>query len=198
MVEQPDETRRGDANASDEGLLSGFLSGDATMFSTLVHRYEKPLFSFICRLSGNEAEAADIFQETFVRAYRHANQFRSGSTFKTWLYAIATNTWRYRLRQHRAQPVVALDPDPQIADPAPEPAGRLQAQEIGTRIADAVKQLPVQQREVFVLRQYEEMGYQEIAAALGRPLSTVKSQMRLAVMKLRGDLRSIAKVYGLA
>ena len=182
--------------ASDEALLAGFLTGDEAMFAELVHRYERPLHGFICRLTGEPGVAADLFQETFVRVVEKADTFEGRSRVKTWVYAIAANLCRSHLRTKQRRAPVA-DPDPaERADEAPGPSGSAQGREVGERIAAAVAALPVAQREVFVLRVYDEMKYQQIAQALGRPLGTVKTQMRAALGKLRGELRSIAEAYG--
>ena len=184
--------------ASDERLLSAFLEGDETMFSALVHRYEQPLHAFICRVTGEPADAADLFQETFVRVYQKAGTFRSDSSLKTWLYSIAVNLCRSQMRKRRGELHVPIEAGRGVAvHSRPGPNG-LEAEEIGSRVAAAVKRLPLEQREVFVLRVYDEMTYGDISAALERPLGTVKSQMRSALAKLRGDLRDIARAYGVA
>ena len=190
---QPDAT-----GASDERLLSAFIEGDETMFSELVHRYEKPLYAFISRIIGETGDASDLFQETFVRVYQNAGSFRSESRFKTWLYAIAANLCRSRIRKQRREASVSIEDAARLSASRPGPPGALDAKEIGRRVAGAVRELPLEQGEVVVLRVYEEMSYAEIADALERPLGTVKSQMRRAVTKLRGSLRDIAKAYGIA
>jgi len=180
---------------SDEWLLAAFLRGEEAMFAELVHRYEQPLHAYLCRLTGQPAEAPDLFQETFVRVFQHAASFQGRSRFKTWLYAIATNVCRSRLRRP-APPEAAADDEP--PDRAPGPNGAAASHEVGQRIAQAVSGLPVEQREVFLLKAYDALSYPEIARALGRPLGTVKSQMRLALVKLRADLSGIARDYGIS
>jgi len=182
--------------ATDEALLAGFLRGDDAMFAELVHRYERPLHGFICRLTGEPGVAADLFQETFVRVVEKAGTFEGRSRFKTWLYAIAANLCRSHLRKKaRPEPVAMPDP-PEQADEAIGPNGMVQGREVGEHIAAAVAALPLPQREVFVLKAYDEMTYDQIAQALGRPIGTVKTQMRAAIQKLRRELRSIAEAYG--
>jgi len=188
------------ARAPDEEILSTFLKGDETMFAELVRRYEKPLYAFLCRMTGDPADAPDLFQETFVRVYRSAGSFRRDSRFKTWLYAIASNLCRSRLRKGRGEETLSLDTgdfawELASAD-APGQSG-LESEEIGRHVAAAVKELPGEQREVFLLRVYDEMSYAEIATTLGRPLGTVKTQMRIAVQRLRGRLHGIAQAYGM-
>ena len=181
---------------SDEELLAAFLRGEEAMFAELVRRYEEPLHAFICRLTAEPGEAPDLFQETFVRVVEHAGTFRGESRFKTWLYAIAANVCRSHVRKQMRRRPQSTGEAPEQPDLAPGPNGAAQATEIGQRIAAAVGTLPHDQREVFVLRAYDEMTYSQIAEALGRPLGTVKTQMRAALQKLRKELHSIAEAYG--
>jgi RNA polymerase sigma-70 factor (ECF subfamily) len=176
---------------SDERLLAGFIAGDCTMFAELVRRYERPLYGLIVRFSGAESDAPDLFQETFLRVFQHAESFGGRSAFRTWLYAIALNVCRGhgRKRRHVAEELPDGDALPQVDRPGPD--GVAADREIGARIAAAVGRLPAEQREVFVLRAYEELTYDEIARVTDRPVGTVKSQMRLAVRKLRGALRGL-------
>jgi RNA polymerase sigma-70 factor (ECF subfamily) len=187
--------------APDEEILSTFLKGDETMFAELVRRYEKPLYAFLCRMTDDPADAPDLFQETFVRVYRSAGSFQQDSRFKTWLYAIAANLCRSRLRKARGEATLSLDTGDFawefLSADAPGPNG-LESEEIGRHVAAAVKELPSEQREVFLLRVYDEMSYAEIATTLVRPLGTVKTQMRLAVQRLRGRLHGIGQAYGMA
>lgn len=182
--------------ASDEALLAGYLNGSESMFAELVHRYERPLHGFICRLTGEPGVAADLFQETFVRVVAKGDTFRGRSRFKTWLYAIAANLCRSHLRKTTRRGTVTMADPPAQVDEGLGPDDHARDREVGERIAAAVAELPVVQREVFVLKAYEQLKYDEIARALGRPLGTVKTQMRAALHKLRRELRSIAEAYG--
>ena len=193
-----DPATGGRAGALDEELLSGFLRGEEHMFAELVQRHERSLYTFIARFTGRQAEAPDLFQETFVRVFQHADSFSGRSSFKTWLYAIALNVCRTHARKAPKRQT-ALDPaDALLVSPAPGPNGTAAREEIGKRIAGAVAGLPDEQREVFILKAYDEMKYGEIADSLGRPLGTVKSQMRVALRKMRAALRDIAEAYGIA
>jgi RNA polymerase sigma-70 factor, ECF subfamily len=182
---------------SDEELMAGLVKGQTAMFDDLVHRYEPRLFGFICRLTANEADAADLFQETFLRVFTKAHDFRGKGSFRSWLYAIAANLCRsYAAKGARLIPTDPEDfRDLPNGDPPPDSA--LASEAIGLRIADAVAVLPPEQREVFVLKAYEELSYPEIAEMLGRPLATVKSQMRYALEKMRALLHNLAKVHDL-
>jgi len=180
-----------DHPVTDEQLLAGFLEGRQEMFEKLVHRYEQPLYAFICRMTGSQAYAEDIFQDTFVRVFRYADSYSSRSSFKTWLYTIAANVCRTNITKTRRH-VSQQDPrEEERQNGGPGVSDRLEAKETGERIARAVATLPPEQREVFILKAYEDMSYPEIARALNRPVGTVKSQMRYALQKLRGSLQAL-------
>ena len=183
-------------HASDERLLRGFIGGDEAMFAELVKRYEAPLYGFICRVT-SPADAPDLFQETFLRVYQHAGSFRGQSGFKRWLYVIALNVCRSHGRKLKTERTRRSDSDPDLTEAATNQRPPAELAEIGDRVAGAVGELPWEQREVVILKTYEEMNYREIAELLGRPLGTVKSQMRLALGKLRGRLHDIAEAYEL-
>ena len=192
-VETPDEIGQASSTPrqSDEQLLAGFVAGDHAMLTDLVQRYERPLYGLIARYTGAGDEAEDLFQETFLRVFQHADGFGGRSSVRTWLYSIALNVCRgYGRGQH---PAPAELPDDaaaaQVDRPGPDELAA--GHEIGERIAAAVRRLPPEQCEVFVLRVYEDLKYDEIAQVVGRPVATVKSQMRLAVQKLRKTLRKL-------
>ena len=189
----------GERQPTDEEALAAHLCGDQTMMAELVRRYERPLYAFLCRMTGRPAEAADLFQETFLRAVEHADHFAGRSRFKTWLYSIAVNLCRAQGRRAgRGLEVTGQDDVPPPANGSPGPDGLTEQEEIGRRIAEAVARLPEPQQEVFILRAYEDMDYHEIAASLGRPIGTVKSQMRLALGKMRVLLHDLGQAYGVA
>jgi RNA polymerase sigma-70 factor, ECF subfamily len=191
-TEAPDHVAHTAAGPSDEALLEGFLRGEDSMFARLVHRHERPLYAFIARVTGQTQDAPDLFQETFVRVFQHAGSFAGRSSFRTWLYAIALNVCRSygRALGRRKRETALPAADPPAASPGP---GRIaERREIGRRVAGAVATLPGNQREVFILKAYEGMHYARIAQTLGRPLGTVKSQMRLALVKMRRALQDIA------
>lgn len=191
------DVQRGEMHAPDAELLSAFLRGEEHMFSELVRRHERPLYGFICRLTGRPSDAADLFQETFVRVFEKADSFTGKSSFKTWLYSIATNVCRSHGRRARRNRHVAREEAPASLDASRDPAATAASRDVGSKISRAVAELPQEQREVFAMRVYDEMSYREIAEAVGRPVGTVKSQMRRALRKMRVLLRSLADAYDL-
>jgi len=166
--------------------------GDDAAFAALVRRYEAPLFNFARRMLGHGSEADDVFQETFVRVYRHRDRFDSGLRFRPWLYRIAANLCRDRRRWWKRRPGddYSVDVDhASIADTASSPSDHARAAEIGAAIDAAVARLPEKHRAVFVMARYDGLGYDEIAAALGIPVGTVKSRMNKAAAVLIEQLR---------
>jgi len=186
------------AQMPDEQLLYAFVGGRRDMFPELVRRYEQPLYAFICRVKGRPDGADDVFQETFLRVYRSGDKFQGRSSFRTWLYAIAANVCRSQGRKASVRPRPAPLPDSDPPDRHSSPGAAVESVEIARRIAEAVSELPVVQREVFVMREYEGMTYAEVAHAVDRPLGTVKSQMRLALQKMRTHLHALAEAHGIA
>jgi RNA polymerase sigma-70 factor, ECF subfamily len=184
-------------SSSDEELMEGLVKGHTAMFEDLVHRYEPRLYGFICRLTANAADVDDLFQETFLRVFVKAQDFQGKGSFRSWLYAIAANLCRSHTAG-RAR-LVSTDPEdlPDLPDEDPLPDSALASEAIGRRIAAAVAVLPPEQREVFVLKAYEELSFPEIADMLGRPLSTVKSQMRYAIEKMRTLLHDLAQAHNI-
>jgi len=185
--------------ASDESLMIDFVAGDEKAFESLVRRYESALVSFLFRYLGDGADAEEVFQEAFIRVYTKRERFDSDRKFKTWLYTIALNLARTRLKRKRSAPLVAREEDYGgsqdkivLEGEAPEeysPDRSQEARELGEMVRAAVASLPQKQREVFMLFQYQGLNYAEIASILGRPVGTIKSQMHYAVAALREKLK---------
>ncbi|MFH1421597.1 MAG: sigma-70 family RNA polymerase sigma factor [Planctomycetota bacterium] len=185
---------------SDESLLAEFLQGKKAPFTILVKRYEIPLLNFIFKFIRDRDEAEDIFQETFLRVVKRASCFNPAMTFKTWLYTIALNLMRTRAKRRSAAPLLAGDyqnQDISILETMPSssttPEDNLADKEIAKKITDAVNSLSQKHREVFILYQYQNFSYEEIAHVLNRPLGTIKSQMHYAVAYLKKELENIMK-----
>lgn len=185
--------------ASDESLLAAFLEGEEKTFEQLVRRHERPLLNFLYRYLGEVQEAEEVFQETFIRVYTKALRFDPEKKFKTWLYTIALNLARTAFKRKRTSPLLARQDDSGgsqdkivLEGQASEeylPEKKQNNRELGELVENAVKSLPRRQREVFMLYQYQELSYAEIAAVLGRPLGTIKSQMHYAILALRDKLK---------
>lgn len=186
--------------ASDEELMLRYAGGDLTAFETLVKRHERQLFHYIRRSCQRPELAEELLQETFLRVVRHAGSYQPTAKFSTWVYTIARNLCIDRARRQRGPAEVSLnaapgaDPDaPALIDRLADPQASAsnvdyQRQTFRQRLLDALDQLPEEQREVFILREFSGLKFHEIAQTVGCKVPTVKSRMRYALEALRGHL----------
>lgn len=158
--------------------------GDVAAFSELVKRYQERIYRFLVRLTRSQDDALDLTQETFLRAYQGLPGWRPDARFTTWLFRIARNLAFDLLRRHKRVEFVALEEDADIADPAPGPDAALETTQRLHMLEAALLRLPVEHREILLLREIEEMSYEEIAAVLDLNPGTVKSR----IARARGTL----------
>ncbi len=173
---------------TDDDLMARGASGDDDAFRLLVRRWERPVFSFLDRMLGSPEEAQDLAQETFLRVCRNASRYRRDGRFKSWLFRIAGNLARSRLRRRKLVSWIPFDAarhDPPAADRTD--AG-LAMEEEAARVRGALAGLPDRQREAIVLRHYQEMSHREIADQLGTTVSAVESLLHRATVMLRKEL----------
>jgi RNA polymerase sigma-70 factor (ECF subfamily) len=179
------------ADHSDEELMLRVQSGVSDCFDVLVERYKVRLFNYLYRLTGNRDEAEEIAQEAFVKAYIHADKYKTIARFSTWLYTIATNLVRNRIRSRsRAPQLISLwtrgfgDSDEErvldIEDTGRGPDEVINDAELSSVINRAIAKIPEKYRESFVLREINELSYEEIAAVTGLKLGTVRSRINRA------------------
>ena len=155
--------------------------GDPAAFEEIFTRYQSMVFNLSFRLSGSREEAADLSQEIFLRVYRHVGKFKGRSSLKTWIYRVSVNCCRSRLSKKKL-PTVPLADDPsrsmrEIRDPRSGPERRAIAQDEIRQLSEALVMLPSPFREAVVLRDIEELSYEEIATVLGVRLGTVRSRI---------------------
>ena len=180
---------------ADRPLVAAAASGDIAAFETLVQRHQTRLVGYLRGLTNADTDAEDLAQETFFRAYRSLKGFRGTSSFRTWLYQIATNvfrTWLEKKRTHAPLNAMSLDAPPPGAEDPIEPAGELdpESRHVDRDAIDrALAQLPADQREAVLLRDVEGFDYKEIAEQLGVPLGTVESRIFRGRQRLRELLR---------
>lgn len=178
------------ASLSDEELMLRVQAGEKSCFDLLVQRYKTRLFNYLLRLVRDPDLAEELAQDAFVRAYVNADKYRTIARFSTWLYTIATNLVRNRYRQKKRRPPVlslffrAGDGEEEmvqdIADEAPNPEEQAVGQDLQRVIAEATGQIPARYREPFVLREVNQLSYEEIAAVTGLKLGTVRSRINRA------------------
>jgi RNA polymerase sigma-70 factor (ECF subfamily) len=153
-------------------------------------QYLDGLYGYAMVLSRNSAEAEDLVQETCLRALRGMDGLRSNDSAKSWLFTILRNIWLNQLRHRRTAPeLIELDADgsgaSEPADSTQDPHADYVSQAQREQVRVAIQQLPVEFREIIILREYEELSYQEIATLLECPPGTVMSRLARARSKLR-------------
>ena len=170
------------APSTDEMLVEQSRNGSQEAFAELVRRYEGAVYSLCYRTVGDAGEAEDLAQEAFLRLYRSRDKFRSGARLRPWLHKIAVNVCLDALRK-RKDPALSLDDMREGQSVPPIPSGEPLPEEVClTRearmaVQQALLQLPGEYRVALVLRYQEELSYQEVADALGVPLSTVETRI---------------------
>jgi RNA polymerase sigma-70 factor (ECF subfamily) len=175
---------------SDEQFLERALAGDREAFGELVRRWERKIYALAYGILGSAEDARDATQETFFAAYRSLPGFRGDAKVSSWLHRIAVNQCISRQRRARVRPETSLEDDAAherlLAAPGREsPALTAEARQRQEEVRRAVAALPPELREVVLMKEFEELTFQEIADALQIPLSTVKSRLYTALRQLR-------------
>ncbi len=185
------------ASRTDEELMQSFQTGDADAFRVLFEKYKTPIFAFLFRRCGNRDTASDLAQDVFTRLVKSADSFRHQSKFSTWIYTIARNAVVDNVRKARHRNHASLEDSrekdgPRLGDrlagDSPEPDRSAMTRRLREDLVEAINTLPEDQREVFLLREYHGMPFQEISEVVGAKIGTVKSRMRYALEALRRDL----------
>jgi len=180
----------------EDALITGLCHGDETAYEILIQRYQQPVYNLVCRLLNDPSDASDIVQEVFLKVFRNIRSFRHGSSLKTWIYRIAVNEAynhrRWFSRHHRQE--VAFGPDDSaaahadsFADPGRSPFEEAADHETRALVEAALEKLKPNFRTAVVLRDIEDLTYEEIAAVLEVSLGTVKSR----ILRGREALRKI-------
>ena len=177
---------------SDEELVAAFQSGDVSAFDTLVGRWDRKIQGAIYRVLGATEDSRDLCQEVFLKAYRALGTFKREARFSSWLYQIALNACRDRLRRRRGRTPISLD-DLTLAAQEPLQAGPsaldlVEARDLARAVQAAMARLPHEQREVIALKEYQGLTFVEIAEALDVPVSTVKTRLYRGLGQLRQQL----------
>ena len=172
-------------DTSDEQLMRSFCSGEEAGFEALFLRYKQTVFGFFCRRVTDRARAEELTQECFLALLRSAERYRPEASFRTFSYAVALNLLRADRRKSTFRALWSADPpEAEVADPHGDGA------EAGLLLRDALGRLEAPDREVLMLRTYEEMSYAEIAELLQMPVGTVRSRLFRARAALRDLLTS--------
>ena len=182
---------------ADRAFVAKARTGDAEAFRALVDRHSRGLFRLAFRMTGNEPDAEDVVQESFLRAYRQLNKFDERASFGTWLYRIAVNCSLdlVRSRKRRAEQQPSEDA---LADPvataiagSPTPDRLAMSGEVRELVAEAMNELSAAERAAFVLRHFEGMRIEDVSRILGCQPGAAKHSVFRAVQKLRRALEPL-------
>jgi RNA polymerase sigma-70 factor (ECF subfamily) len=175
--------------------------GDADAFRALVERHSRPLFRLAFRMTGNQHDAEDVVQESFLRAYRQLGKFDERASFGTWLYRIATNCSLDVMRARKLRAKQEAGPeaehfemeDPVLSLPSGDPTPERVAMsgEVRERVAEAMNELSTSERTAFVLRHFEGMRMEDISRVLECQPGAAKHSVFRAVQKLRRALEPL-------
>ena len=180
---------------SDEVIVERALTGDADAFGELVRRWERRIFALTYGMLGREEDARDATQETFLAAFRNLRGFRGEAKVSSWLHRIAVNQCISRQRRARVRSESALEDDPEnsaasfAAPLSHSPAKVAEGRQETLAVRRAINSLPIELRQVVVMKEFEELTFREIADALDLPLSTVKSRLYTALKQLQMRLQ---------
>jgi RNA polymerase sigma-70 factor (ECF subfamily) len=186
----------------DESLMEHVVRGSEGAFATLVDRYRNRIINLVSRFISDRDRAQEIAQEVFLRIYVHRERYRPSGKFSTWMYTIAVNLAKNEIRRRvRSRGVTSLDRLLEATgdsgrfttDPGPRPDRSLGQREIQEQVADALQKLPDKYREVIILRDIQQLSYEEIEQVLGIPGGTVRSRINRARTSLQEMLGALVE-----
>ncbi len=176
---------------TDEQIVKRAVSEDPNAFGEIVRRWDRKIFALCFGMLGREDEARDAAQEAFIAAYRNLGGFRGDAKVSSWLHRIAVNQCLTTKRRNRSRAEDYIDDENGqedrifVASALNSPARRAEKTERMKLVRQAVTALPSDLRQVIVMKEFEEMTFQEISDTLELPLSTVKSRLYTALKQLR-------------
>lgn len=177
---------------TDQQLIAAYQNGDEQAFTELVNRHLTPIYHFVYRLTGNPHEADDITQDTFFKVWQHLKNYRTGDNFKTWLYTIARRTAIDWFRKKKHIPFAAFENEEgdnalteTLADIEPLPDELAERAHDYAFVENLLARVPSAYREILTLHYEEGLTFEDIGRIVNKPLNTVKSQHRRALILLR-------------
>lgn len=186
------------AELSDEDVMERCAMGSEAAFRALVSRYRTRIMNLVCRFINDRDRAEEISQEVFLRVFRNRERYRKSGKFSTWIFTIAVNLTKNEIRsrvRHRGTfSLDAMDEESggqgvSFPDSKPLPDEDLNAHEIGTKVAEALRKIPARYREAVMLRDVEGLSYEEVGQILRIPGGTVRSRINRARLMLKERLK---------
>jgi RNA polymerase sigma-70 factor, ECF subfamily len=193
----PTSERRDEAQ-----MIASILAGDTQLYHELIRPYERSVYMMALSYMKNEADAEDVAQEAFLKAFHHLSTFRAEARFSTWLVGIALNEARSRLRREAILRMESIEDTPEdgghlspaiLRDWREVPSQALERREVRQMLQEAITNLPEKYREVFLLRDVEEMNIVETAAALSITVGNVKVRLHRARLMLQKQLTPLLR-----
>ena len=184
-----------DTLTSDEIIVERALTGDAEAFGELVRRWERRIFALTYGMLGREEDARDATQETFIAAFRNLRGFRGEAKVSSWLHRIAVNQCITRQRRAKVRSETGLDEEQEkdagafAVSASYSPARLVETRQTTQAVRRAINSLPVELRQVVVMKEFEALTFKEISDVLEIPLSTVKSRLYTALKQLQMRLQ---------
>ena len=184
-----------DTLTNDETIVERALTGDPEAFGEIVRRWERRIFALSYGMLGREDEARDATQETFLAAFRSLRGFRGEAKVSSWLHRIAVNQCITRQRRAKVRSEAALDDEEQknasdfVVSLRYSPSHLIESRQETVAVRRAINSLPIELRQVVVMKEFEELTFREISEALDIPLSTVKSRLYTALKQLQMRLQ---------
>jgi RNA polymerase sigma-70 factor (ECF subfamily) len=183
----------------DQLLVERVQAGERQAFDLLVSKYQRRLMRLVSRIVHDPAEAEDVVQETFIKAFRALRHFRGDSAFYTWLYRIGINTAKNFLVNQGRRPPTSTEADLEAAAQGEgeqlrdinTPESVLASKQIAATVNEAMDALPLDLRTAIVLREIEGLSYEEISAIMGCPVGTVRSRIFRAREVIAEKLRPL-------
>lgn len=176
-------------NTSDDALMAAAARGEEAAFRLLVQRWENQVRAFLIHMLSSVEEAEDLTQDTFVQVFRKADRYQGEGKFQSWLFRIAGNLARSKLRRRKILGWVSFNPDfHDRADHGDNPATQLERKRDAEMVQGAMAQLPQRQRQALVLHRFQGLKYKEIAEAMDVTVPAVESLIQRAMGQLRNIL----------
>ena len=182
---------------TDEELIARFQEGDEQAYVELVNRFRNRLMSFIYRYVNDMEQAEDIVQDALLKLYTHKHYYKNIAKFSTWIYTIAANLAKTELRKKKSRKVTYLsrmgpeEKDYELPAVEPDTDELAQSEYIENKIQAAIQKLPLHFRTVTILRDIQELSYEEISKIVDVPLGTVKSRINRARIQLQKELKDL-------
>ncbi len=185
----------------DEEVMLNYQKGQIEAMDELLRRYKNPIYHFAFRLSANSSDAQEITQEAFLRLHQFKDAYQPSGKFSTWIFSIVHNLAISRIRKMKWQAFWPRKKDEpaelvefESADPSPEEA--VSKEELSNVVKNCIQGLPFLQREALILREYQNLDYQEIARILKKSLGTVKTLIHRARQNLKTKLLPYIEEFG--